>query len=509
MGLSSFPIEVLEKIIWWLGEDKTALANCSLVCHGLLSLCRVYIWNFVYISYEFKNVPPPRLKALLTIIDNNPTIGLHIRSMLVDGAIHHGLGDDNMAESQHLYETIAGQLFSRLPMLEVLKLRHLVALDICDVAAVAGAIPTLKTLILEDVKVKQKGSGQTTQRLPEDLCAATGTETSVLESHHPWKLENLSIVNGGGIPDSEYTALATFLERFTSIISLKSFEIRDTLVSRWAKASGRGLVVPEAFGSSLHHFGFPIADMDRDGSVHPEGRRHLERLYAALPRCPALRSLSIQYDALGVQGAPTPTGWGPPPVFPFFLDALADILSMPSSSIDSTDTVPLPHLERLSISLFARVDRVLNCADAFAHLASALVGPDGSRSAARSTRASRRYPAFSEITVRVMFAVPRPAVKDESGIVYDAERARYEQNTDPMVLLQPMLESFLYDGRLPKGGDPVYVHYFLMVFETWVAVSIMTCTQRPLRSAPCPCSDLSRGNAAVKVVGKQQLIMTI
>lgn len=271
MGLSSFPIEVLEQIIWWLGEDKAALANCSLVCHGLLSLCRVYIWNFVYISYEFKNVPPPRLKALLTIIDNNPTIGLHIRSMLVHGAIHQGLGDDN-TESQHPYETIAGQLFSRLPMLEVLKLSHLVALDICDVVAAAGAIPTLKTLILEDVTVEQKGSGQATQRLPEDLCAATGTETSVLESHHPWKLENLSIVNGGGIPDSEYTALATFLERSTSIISLKSFEIRDTLVSRWAKVSGHGLVVPEAFGSSLHHFGFPIADMDRDGSVHLEGR---------------------------------------------------------------------------------------------------------------------------------------------------------------------------------------------------------------------------------------------
>lgn len=178
---------------------------------------------------------------------------------------------------------------------------------------------------------------------------------------------------------------------------------------------------------------------------------HLKRLYAALPRCPALRSLSIQYDALGVQGAPTPTGWGPPPVFPFFLDALADILNTPSSSIESRDTVPLPHLERLSISMLARVDRVLNCADAFAHLASALVGPDGSGSTARRTR---RYPAFSEMTVRVMFAVPRPVVEDEFGVVYDAERARYEQNTDPRVLLQPMLEIFVRAGvRVNIGVD--------------------------------------------------------
>lgn len=114
------------------------------------------------------------------------------------------------------------------------------------------------------------------------------------------------------------------------------------------------------------------------------------------------------------------------------------------SSIASRDTAPwLPHLERLSISILARVDRVLNCADAFARLASALVGPDGSGSTARGTR---RYPAFCELTLRVMKAVPRPTVEDEPGVVYDAERAFYEQITDGRVLLRPMFEGFVRAG---------------------------------------------------------------
>ncbi len=96
--------------------------------------------------------------------------------------------------------------------------------------------------------------------------------------------------------------------------------------------------------------------------------------------------------------------------------------------------------------MLARVDRVLNCADAFAHLASALVGPDGCGSVARGTLASQRYPSFSELTVCVLSAVPRPAVEDEPGVVYDAERARYEQSTDGRVLLSPMFEGFVQAG---------------------------------------------------------------
>ncbi|KAI0628192.1 hypothetical protein C8Q77DRAFT_1068426 [Trametes polyzona] len=437
MVLLTLPQELVEEIIANLASDKKSLASCSETCRILLGLCRSRLWSRVTIALPSADVSyvPPRVRSLLQILEDRPSIARAIHSISI-----RRTSKAVLVPSQEGHLPLVERVCSKLPSLRSLELRQLFAGCLFSPVLLAHTFPTLESLCIAGLHVNRLDNGA----FPSSGWAEL--ERSVRQERVPsrrWALKALSITNSR-IPHAELDAAMSFFDRLSpDYIAIRSLDLRS---NHWPDIPPFGPshrpVIP-SYRASLRHLGIAVKDMDIDGTVHVDGRDHIERLYASLPHCHELRSLSIQYDGNNVRASAHVTGWGPPPIFPFFLEALADTLSGTAEHSPSRPSpAPLPKLEQLSLTFVARVDRILNCADAFGRLASVLVADDGGQAGEpQPTTSSRRYPAFSLLAVHALPAVVRPVV-DEPGVVYDAERASYEQGTDGRLLLWPLLERF-------------------------------------------------------------------
>ena len=111
----------------------------------------------------------------------------------------------------------------------------------------------------------------------------------------------------------------------------------------------------------------------------------IESTYAALLPCRALRALTVYYDSVNpVERAFTMIPL-PGHVDPFFLSALATLLSITPP--------PFPRLERLGLGIQCGANKLDKCHDACGALARALVGT--------SKDGPRRFPVFESVNVRV------------------------------------------------------------------------------------------------------------
>ncbi|KAH9852312.1 hypothetical protein C2E23DRAFT_885818 [Lenzites betulinus] len=440
MSLFDLPVEIVERIILSLADDRRSLANCSATCHSLITLCRPSLWSTIVLSY----IDSPAQGPLISfgILDINPQIAPYVRSLTLKMVSLRHISLRRLTEGGGIADVVR-KACPRTPNLRSLRLQGLCVGSLLDVVALAADIPALETLVLDQVLM----SGVW---LHDELPAGDSDPAlAAISVRNRWNLKSLQISNAAAeIPARCYASLARCLAQFADYISLESLDVR----SRHAQAFFLPLLrEPGAavapVGAALRHLRTSIRDMAVSGAVDPTGRDDIIQLFDALLCCRELRSLSLCYSASGVQKGPTPTGGrGPPPVFPFFLDALAETLGYrgpaPTAPPSGPEPVPFPHFQHLTVEFTTRVDCVLSCSDAFARLASVLTGAEHQNASLREADApdcgrARRYPAFSALTVRACPNMQWP--RFVQGVENDAE---HEQTTDGRELLRPMLARF-------------------------------------------------------------------
>lgn len=174
----------------------------------------------------------------------------------------------------------------------------------------------------------------------------------------------------------------------------------------------------------------------------PSTGKHVKRIMSDLPRCDALRSLSLHYDRrlaymTGVfpAGASRTSQPSHTPA-PFFLERLADVLSTPGAA-------PLPLLESISLVFYSPISWLSGFEAAFARLAETLVGDaDGSIVGAGRGTGARRYPRFSHLHVRI-------SILEIVGILFGdkgMEEERRQQEVERVNFVLPMLTGFVQAG---------------------------------------------------------------
>ena len=160
----------------------------------------------------------------------------------------------------------------------------------------------------------------------------------------------------------------------------------------------------------------------------------LRILQSDLPRCKALRSLSLQFDcsaAFGMREFLRSMRMAVQPI-PFaasssFIDAFSDVLGAPGAPV-------FPDLEELSFVFLASLDWLSECGPAFERLAHVCLETDDS--------GRRRFPRLSYLDVRVVITGLIRTVWPNGGL--ERSRTRFEQDRENMLL--PMLASFVQGG---------------------------------------------------------------
>ncbi|KAI0657924.1 hypothetical protein C8Q70DRAFT_998549 [Cubamyces menziesii] len=221
--------------------------------------------------------------------------------------------------------------------------------------------------------------------------------------------------------------LVSVLERSRHSSSLRSLDLRAGIHRHDPSLSRPQPQVP-SFAPQLTHFGIEIlcqfgAD---EMTVTPLSHVNMLRLLSDLPRCRALRSLSLQFDcsmALLLRSMGKPVAPVPLAVSRVFIDALSDVLSTPGGPA-------FPALERLSLIFLTPLGWLSACGPAFKRLAHACLARDDS--------GKRRYSRISDLNIHQ--AVKHTRYNAESDI------ARIQFIQDREKILLPMLASFVQGG---------------------------------------------------------------
>ncbi|KAL7280003.1 hypothetical protein ACG7TL_006416 [Trametes sanguinea] len=407
---------IIEYILDFLRGDFKALGKCTLLCRGLLPICRTYLYEDISLSHQVVNaqsVETERTKQFFRLVDANPGILLYVRNLTLDyghdnyhyppvGAIDQGIA----------WKTVLRRQFSSL---RSLTLSHLATSgSLCYlITIITGILPKLESLSFRHMRVFISPSLFGIQ-----LSVETAWKPHVWVARGGARHSNLhafSIVDVYNEAD-ELSELVSFLGNYPGLVSL---DIRPVLPQDSPLPAYPSLVASSFAPRSLRHFGVLVNDTTRDGMISMDNRtcvsvltvslqlidaiailtctgERMDAILSDLPQFSSLRSLCLHYSCIDfclntmVPYHQMCAGRTAPQISPFFLYTLCRVLS---STPD-----PFPFLEELVIALHSPLKWLKDWTDALDRLGRVLIGERVAGNAPIAERATR-YRRFRRLEI--------------------------------------------------------------------------------------------------------------
>ncbi|OSD07286.1 hypothetical protein PYCCODRAFT_1456176 [Trametes coccinea BRFM310] len=384
---------IIEYILDFLRGDFKALGKCTLLCRGLLPICRTYLYEDISLSHQVVNaqsVETERTKQFFRLVDANPGILLYVRNLTLDyghdnyhyppvGAIDQGIA----------WKTVLRRQFSSL---RSLTLSHLATSgSLCYlITIITGILPKLESLSFRHMRVFISPSlfgiplSVETAWKPHVWVARGGARQSNLHA--------FSIVDVYNEAD-ELSELVSFLGNYPALVSL---DIRPVLPQDSPLPAYPSLVASSFAPRSLRHLGVLVNDTTRDGIISTDNRERMDAILSDLPQFSSLRSLCLHYSCIDfclntmVSYHQLCAGRSAPQISPFFIYTLCRVLS---STPD-----PFPFLEQLVIALHTPLKWLKDWTDALDCLGRVLIGERIAGNAPIAERAER-YPKFRRLEI--------------------------------------------------------------------------------------------------------------
>ncbi|KAI0737151.1 hypothetical protein C8Q80DRAFT_1276624 [Daedaleopsis nitida] len=389
--------DVADHIIDCLEDDLQTLSACALVCKHWRRRARRHLFAEVTLAFPSES----RRKLFDDLIGHDPDICRHVKALCLSAKRWQAIpwpGDGLL------------QKYANMSMLRYFTISGFSCTSLAQVAKTAiCSFPVLEILIFDQVTARGDTSGapQTGWQPTEYPIDIHRTAARA----RPLKVLVLNDLSGRrDVREHQSFALAQVLEEMGELSTL-------TKLSLLGDSASTHVWIPflPAIGPTLEHCAVTVNDVVVSGDDVNIGfskqqlRDRITNLYNALLGCPSLRSLRIKYDGFPtfirevVHNRVSPS----PIIAPFFLDALASLLSssrtaglaaagttLPDSPAASpSQTVgesPFPHLETLRLDLVCNVESLSQCGGAWAGLLRALTSTVAGQS---------RYPRFARLSV--------------------------------------------------------------------------------------------------------------